>query len=133
MKLIDKTPLQDDKGNISFVARVQGTLKYGLNWSAELEAQKTVIAQLDRQLEKGFILIRNFTLPNSEIVLGIPAYWSPPPNSAALIDCSVTAARKAALNKLSVVKIVPVIRRAVRSSTSTESIDMDKSSWDLGG
>ena len=80
MKLIDKTPLQDDKGNISFVARVQGTLKYGLNWSAELEAQKTVIAQLDRQLEKGFILIRNFTLPNSEIVIplvlvGLGGIW----------------------------------------------------------
>lgn len=80
MKLIDKTPLQDEKGNISFVARVQGSLKYGLNWAAELEAQKAVIAQLDRQLEKGFILIRNFTLPNSEIVIplvlvGLGGIW----------------------------------------------------------
>jgi hypothetical protein len=71
MKIIDKTPLQDANGNISIVARVQGTLKYGLNWFAELEAQKTVIAQLDRSLEKGFVLIRNFTLPNSEIVIPI--------------------------------------------------------------
>jgi hypothetical protein len=71
MKIIDKTPLQDANGNISIIARVQGTLKYGLNWFAELEAQKTVIAQLDRSLEKGFVLIRNFTLPNSEIVIPI--------------------------------------------------------------
>jgi hypothetical protein len=71
MKIIDKTPLQDANGNISFIARIQGTLKYGLNWFAELEAQKTVIAQLDRSLEKGFVLIRNFTLPNSEIVIPI--------------------------------------------------------------
>jgi hypothetical protein len=69
MKIIDKTPLQDANGNISFVARVQGTLKYGLNWYAELEAQKVVIAQLDRALEKGFVLIRNFTLPNIEVVI----------------------------------------------------------------
>jgi hypothetical protein len=69
MKIIDKTPLQDANGNINIIARVQGTLKYGLNWFAELEAQKTVIAQLDRLLEKGFVLIRNFTLPNSEIVI----------------------------------------------------------------
>ncbi len=71
MKIIDKTPLQDNKGNISFTARIQGTLKYGLNWYAELEAQKGVIAQLSRVLEKGFVLIRNFTLPDSEIVIPI--------------------------------------------------------------
>lgn len=69
MKIIDKTPLQDEKGGISFSARVQGTLKYGLNWFNELEAQKVAITQLDRHLEKGFILIRNFTLPNSDIVI----------------------------------------------------------------
>ena len=69
MKIIDKTPLQDAKGQISLPARVQGTLKYGLNWYAELEAQKAAIAQLDRILEKGAVLIRNFTLPNSEIVI----------------------------------------------------------------
>lgn len=69
MKIIDKTPLQDANGSISFTSRIQGTLKYGLSWFAELEAQKAVIAQLDRYLEKGFVLIRNFTLPNSEIVI----------------------------------------------------------------
>ena len=69
MKIIDKTPLQDANGNINPLARIQGTLKYGLSWYAELEAQKLVIAQLDRLLEKGFVLIRNFTLPNSEIVI----------------------------------------------------------------
>jgi hypothetical protein len=71
MKIIDKTSQQDANGNISFVARVQGTLKYGLNWFSELEAQKAVITQFDRALEKGFVLIRNFTLPNSEIVIPI--------------------------------------------------------------
>jgi len=71
MKIIDKTSLQDANGNINIIARVQGTLKYGLSWFSELEAQKTVIAQLDRVLEKGFVLIRNFTLPNSEIVIPI--------------------------------------------------------------
>jgi len=71
MKIIDKTLLQDAKGDISFTARVQGTLKYGLNWYGEMEAQKVVIGQLERLLEKGFVLIRNFTLPNSEIVIPI--------------------------------------------------------------
>ncbi len=69
MKIIDKTPLQDEKGNIGILPRIQGTLKYGLNWYSELEAQKKVIPPLDRMLEKGFALIRNFTLPNSDIVI----------------------------------------------------------------
>ena len=69
MKIIDKTPLQDEKGEISFIARVQGTLKYGFSWYGELESQKIAIAQLDRYLEKGFVMLRNFTLPNSEIVI----------------------------------------------------------------
>lgn len=69
MKIIDKTLLQDEGGNINIIARVQGTLKYGFNWYPELEAQKIVMAQLDRLLEKGFVLIRNFTLPDSQIVI----------------------------------------------------------------
>ena len=69
MKIIDQTPLQDANGKISIVARVQGTLKYGLSWFGELEAQKSVIAQLNRSLEKGFVLVRNFTLPNIEVVI----------------------------------------------------------------
>jgi hypothetical protein len=69
MKIIDKTPYQDEKGQIGLLERIQGTLKYGFSWFGELEAQKGVIAQLERALERGFVLIRNFTLPGSEIVL----------------------------------------------------------------
>lgn len=71
MKVLDKTPLQDAQGNINVVSRVQGTLKYGPNWFPELEAQKAVIAQLDRLLDKGFVLIRNFNLPGSDIIIPI--------------------------------------------------------------
>jgi hypothetical protein len=71
MKIIDKTPLHDEKGQLSLVGRIQGTLKYGLSWGAELEAQKAVIAQFGRIFDKGYVLIRNFTLPNSEIVIPI--------------------------------------------------------------
>lgn len=69
MKVYDKTPFQDQQGNINIFSRIQGTLKYGLNWYNELEAQKSVVAQLDRLLDKGFVLIRNFTLPGSDIVI----------------------------------------------------------------
>lgn len=69
MKIIDQTPLHDEKGQLSLIGRLQGTLKYGLSWTAELEAQKAVVAQFQRIFDKGYVLIRNFTLPNSEIVI----------------------------------------------------------------
>ncbi len=68
MKIIDKTPFQNEKGEITLMQRLQGTLQHGLSWYTELEAQKAVIAQLDLVLEKGFTLIRNLTLANSQIV-----------------------------------------------------------------
>jgi len=71
MKIIDKTPWQAANGEISFVTRVQESLRRGFNWYAELEAQKAVVDQLNRVLEKGFVLIRNFTLPGSEIIIPI--------------------------------------------------------------
>ncbi|HNK64501.1 MAG TPA: hypothetical protein PKL78_02510 [Anaerolineales bacterium] len=69
MKIIDKSPFQDASGNINIVARLQGTLKYGFNWYPEQEAQKKVIPPLDRSLDKGLVLIRNFQLPYSDIVI----------------------------------------------------------------
>ncbi len=68
MKIIDKTQFQNEKGEISLLARLQGTVRHGLAWYPELEAQKVVIDQLNCVLEKGAVLIRNLTLPDSEIV-----------------------------------------------------------------
>jgi hypothetical protein len=67
MKIIDKTPFQNDKGELGLIQRFQGIMEYGVSWPTELEAQKTVITQLDRVLEKGFTLIRNLNLENSKI------------------------------------------------------------------
>ena len=67
MKVIDKTPLQNDKGQIGPLQRLQGTLEHGFQWYPELEAQQAVMAQLERVLEKGFTLLRNVTLGRSSI------------------------------------------------------------------
>jgi hypothetical protein len=69
MKIIDKTPLQKENGQIDLLGRIQGTLKYGFSWYPDLQAQTAVIAQLQRSIEKGFVLIRNLALPGSEIVV----------------------------------------------------------------
>lgn len=69
MKIIDKTPLLDEKGNLALMQRLQGMLQFGLNWPRELEAQNAIIKYFDRQLEKGYTLIRNMTLGQSGIMI----------------------------------------------------------------
>jgi hypothetical protein len=69
MKIIDKTPLLDEKGELGMLQRVQGMLKFGFGWPSELDAQKAIITFFDRQLEKGYTLIRNMTLGASGITV----------------------------------------------------------------
>ena len=71
MKIIDKTPLLDEKGELGILQRVQGMLQFGFNWPNELQAQKAIIAFFDRSLEKGYTLIRNYTLGQSGIMVPI--------------------------------------------------------------
>ncbi len=69
MKIIDQTPLLDANGKLSLVNRIQGMLKYGFSWPANLEAQEKVIAQLNKGIEKNHTLFRNQQLGASEIVV----------------------------------------------------------------
>jgi hypothetical protein len=69
MKLIDQTPLQDEKGEIGIIQRAQGTLKFGFDWYPEQEAQKAVLAHFERVLGKGYTVIRNQTLGASGITI----------------------------------------------------------------
>src|SRR5215207_69890 len=71
MKIIDKTPLLNEKGELGIVQRVQGMLQFGFNWPKELAAQKAIITFFDRNLEKGYTLIRNYTLGQSGIMVPI--------------------------------------------------------------
>lgn len=69
MKIIDKTPLLNEKGELGILQRIQGMLKFGFGWPNELEAQKAIITFFERQLEKGYTLIRNMTLGSSGITV----------------------------------------------------------------
>ena len=71
MKIVDKTPLIDDKGNLGFTERLQGMLKYGFNWPNELQAQNAIVKFFESRLEKGYTLIRNLTLGESGIMIPI--------------------------------------------------------------
>jgi len=68
MKIIDRTPYLSEKGQIGLLDRLQGTLKFGLNWYPEVQAQQAVMAVLERHLSR-YTLIRNLALGTSGIVL----------------------------------------------------------------
>jgi hypothetical protein len=68
MRIIDKTPFQNEKGDFGLLGRIQGALEYGMAWHSEVRAQKRVITQLDRVLEKGYTLVRNLNLEKSQII-----------------------------------------------------------------
>jgi len=87
MKIIDKTPLVNERGELSTAGRLQGILRYGFSWYPELQAQQFVMARLNRHLERGFVLIRNFTLPGSEI--SIPLILLGPPGIQVLYATAV--------------------------------------------
>lgn len=69
MKIIDKTPFLDEKGELGIKQRLQGMLQFGFNWPNELQAQKAIINFFDRQLERGYTLIRNMPLGQSGITI----------------------------------------------------------------
>ena len=71
MKIIDKTPLIDEKGNLGPIQRVQGMLQFGFNWPNELQVQNAIIKFFGSQLEKGYTLIRNMPLGESGIMVPI--------------------------------------------------------------
>jgi len=69
MKIVDKTPYRSEAGEIDILGRIQGTLKYGLTWYNRIQAQNTVIEIIGKQLATSYILLRNITLPGTEINL----------------------------------------------------------------
>jgi hypothetical protein len=70
MKLIDKTPFRNEETLvIAPLDRIKATLKYGFSWYGDIQAQDTIAAVLNKNLGRGFTLLQNFTLPETEIVI----------------------------------------------------------------
>jgi len=63
MKIIDQTPFYNENGEISLMDRTKAVLQNGAGWIKEMEAQKTVVTVLDKNLDKKYTLLRNVTPP----------------------------------------------------------------------
>ncbi|HEX9681026.1 MAG TPA: hypothetical protein VGA32_06200 [Anaerolineales bacterium] len=69
MNLVERSEFRSEDGSISLEQRLQATLKFGLNWYADMQGQDFVTQRLKRSLGKEYVLIRNLTLPGTPMVL----------------------------------------------------------------
>ena len=68
MKLIDRTPYLNEKGELAPWHKVLGMLRFGDFWVDEIKAQKGIIEDLERTLAPGYTLLRNIQLPGTKIL-----------------------------------------------------------------
>ncbi|MFH2038314.1 MAG: NERD domain-containing protein [Chloroflexota bacterium] len=69
MRLIDHTPYLSESGEISLGNQILAALKYGTEWYPAIKAQQFVVDNLNRNLAKGYTLLRNIVLPGSRATI----------------------------------------------------------------
>ncbi len=69
MKLKDQSQFLDEQGEVPFVERIRGTLRYGASWYADVQAQDTVISRMQNTLGEEYTVLRNHTLPELEVTI----------------------------------------------------------------
>ncbi len=69
MNVKDFSHFLDENGEISFVERIRGTLKYGGSWYRDAQAQEMIISRLQSHLDDEYTILRNFTLPELDVTI----------------------------------------------------------------
>jgi hypothetical protein len=69
MKIIDQTPYISENGEVTFINQIKASLKFGFSWLPEIRSQQIVIDYLNRNLTKGYTLLRNIVLPGSDVTI----------------------------------------------------------------
>lgn len=67
MEVIDLSEFRDEEGIISLENRIRGTVKHGLNWYGEMEAQEWITRRLKQALGDDHLLLRNVPLVGTEV------------------------------------------------------------------
>ncbi len=88
MKVLDFTPHRNPDGKISPVGLVMGMIKHGISYPKMLEAQDIIQARLKKQLSGAFVLLRNLTLPNSDIL--VPMILVGPPGVYVIMPTNIS-------------------------------------------
>lgn len=68
MQVNDRSKYRDEQGVISLEHRIRGTLKYGFDWYAEMEAQEFVTRKVGKVLGDEHTLLRNVPLVGTDVL-----------------------------------------------------------------
>ncbi len=97
MKVIERSAFRDENGVISLENRLSGTLKHGLRWYSEMEAQEVVTQRLAKSLEDDHTLIRNLVVPGSNVT--VPLILISPQGMRVLIASPLRGVYRAKLDE----------------------------------
>lgn len=97
MKVIERSAFRDENGVISLENRLSGTLKHGLRWYSEMEAQEAVTQRLAKSLDDDHSLIRNLVVPGSNVT--VPLILISPQGMRVLIASPLRGVYRAKLDE----------------------------------
>jgi len=63
MKIVDQTPFYKANGELSWIDRGKAIMQFGPGWFKDIQAQKMVIAVLNKNLDKNYTLLCNIIPP----------------------------------------------------------------------
>lgn len=69
MRVIERSELCDEEGNISLEDRLEGTLRHGFGWYGEMQAQQEVTERLQNALGPEHTLVRNAVIPGTTLTV----------------------------------------------------------------
>jgi len=87
MKVIENSEFRDEKGVISLQNRLRGSLRFGLGWYTDMQAQEIVTQRLNRPLGSDYSLVRNVNIPG--LIEIIPLVLIGPQGMRVLIPTAV--------------------------------------------
>jgi hypothetical protein len=97
MVVIERSTFRDESGAISLENRLRGTIRFGLRWYGEMEAQQAVTQRLLKTLGDEHVLVRNQLIPGTDVI--IPLILLSPQGVRVLVPTPIRGIYRAKLDE----------------------------------
>ncbi len=97
MIVIERSTFRDESGAISLENRLRGTLRFGMRWHGEMEAQLAVTQRLLKSLGDEHVLVRNQLISGTDVI--IPLILLSPQGVRVLVPTPIRGIYRAKLDE----------------------------------
>jgi hypothetical protein len=97
MIVIERSTFRDESGAVSLENRLRGTLRFGMRWHGEMEAQLAVTQRLLKNLGDEHVLVRNQLIPGTNVI--IPLILLSPQGVRVLVPTPIRGIYRAKLDE----------------------------------